>query len=100
MGDLVGIDLAVGVGVERLEESLGIGGHFVGGDRSVMIGVGLSEPGGQAFGARRAGEERLAHRTHEGTPALRRLNCRGRGGEHQGKWHGHPFERQRGNIVK
>ena len=47
MGDLVGIDLAVVIGVEGEEEALGVGLHLVGGQQPVMIAVGLLEPVGK-----------------------------------------------------
>ena len=42
MGDLVGIDLAVLIGVERGKEALGIRLHLVGSEVAVMVAVGLT----------------------------------------------------------
>jgi len=103
MSDLVGVDFTVVVGVEGEEEALGVAGELIGGQDSVVIGIRLLEPHGQAILALSTLKEWLAHRTHE-QPALesrgrkrriagwraRRLRCRGRKDEDQRNSHHAP----------
>jgi len=42
--DLVGIDLAVVIGVERLKEAVGVCRHFIGGNDPIMVPIRLPEP--------------------------------------------------------
>ena len=63
--DLLRPDLAVLVNIQMLEEVLGVGGHFLGRQNIVVIGVGVREPGDQPVLVLDAAEHRLAHRAHE-----------------------------------
>ena len=47
MGELVGIDLAIVIGVELREEAIGVGLHLVGGQDAVVVAIGLVKPVGE-----------------------------------------------------
>ncbi len=60
VGDLEAIDDAIVVGVELVEEGLGVGLEFLQRDRAVVVGVGLGEPSVDRVADARTGVERLA----------------------------------------
>jgi hypothetical protein len=65
MRGFVGIDFPVVIGVEQSEEPIGVQLHFIGRDLTVVIAVGLGEPGGKHVLATALGAKRLAHRADE-----------------------------------
>ena len=70
MGDLLGPDLAVMIGVQHREIADEICLEFWPGERAVMVGVGLVEPGAQRLRPAFRAAEGLARRADE-QPAAR-----------------------------
>ncbi len=79
VGDLEAVDHPVAVGVDDLEEGLGVGPELSPVDASVVIGVGPREPGVEGIAAARGQPERLTGRAHE-----QGRRARGRGGALRG----------------
>ena len=48
MGDLVGIDSSIMIGVENIEKPVGVSFHFIDRNHAVMIAVNLLEPDDQS----------------------------------------------------
>jgi hypothetical protein len=71
-GDIVGIDFAIMIDVEKGEEAIRVALHLVEGQSAVMIAVGLGEPIGEAIVAAVARPKWLAHRADEQATAAAR----------------------------
>ena len=70
MDQLFRLDLAIVVGIESREETVGVRLHLVHGQHPVAIAVGLAEPTGKRVVGGGPGAERLAHRADERRPGM------------------------------